>query len=63
MDLLSLNVRQEAHEPIVPMKTAEAGSPPPASDRIIELESRISYLEQQIASLSHEKCKDTYEKG
>jgi nitrilase len=53
-DLLSLNVRQEAYEPLVPMKTAEE-LPPPSPDRLLELESRLNRLEQHIASLSPDK--------
>jgi len=58
-DLLSINVRQEAYEPLVPTKPAEGEPPFPASDRVMELESRINQLEQQIASFSPEKGKDT----
>jgi nitrilase len=62
-DLLSLNVRQEAYEPFVPMKTGEEESPSSASDRITELESRINRLEQQIISFLPEKCEETHENG
>ena len=62
-DLLSLNVRQETYEPLVAMKAEDGALSPPASDRIMELESRIDRLEQQITSFSPEKCEDIYEKG
>lgn len=62
-DLLTLNVRQEAYEPVVPMKIAGEESPSPVLNRIIELESRINRLEQRVTSFSPEKGNDTYEKG
>jgi len=49
-DLLNLNVRQKPYEPIVPMKESEDPSLQP--NRIIDLETKLSELERQIAILS-----------
>jgi nitrilase len=62
-DLLSLNVRQENYEPVVPMEAAEDASPRAEPDRIRELEERVKQLERQLASASPEEGKDTCEKA
>ena len=62
-DLLTLNVRQEAYEPLVPMKSSVEELTSPASDRIMELEARIRQLERQIASSLPAKGKDVREKA
>ncbi|MDZ4246750.1 MAG: carbon-nitrogen hydrolase family protein, partial [Dehalococcoidia bacterium] len=57
-DLISLNVRQETYEPVVPMKLLPeriSVEPPPESRD--GLEKRVRRLEQQIASLT-EKPED-----
>ncbi|UCG54779.1 MAG: hypothetical protein JSV32_00745, partial [Dehalococcoidia bacterium] len=60
-DLLSLNVRQEEYEPLMPMNTAE-GELHDISGLIAGLELRINHLEQQIASISLEKRKSIHKK-
>ncbi len=57
-DLLSLNVRQETYEPLVPMKATEGALPASESNRIKDLEAQLKQLEQQIAALSSEMGKD-----
>lgn len=56
-DILSLNVRQEAYEPLAPMKPSAEELVSPAPDRMTELESRIKELERHIASLPPVKGK------
>ena len=56
-DLLNVNMRQEAYEPVVPMETLER--PFPELKAVKYLEERVSRLEQQIAALSREKAKST----
>ena len=62
-DLLSLNVREETYEPLVPMEAPEASLPVSESNQINDLEARVKQLEQQIAALSPETAKDTKDKG
>lgn len=62
-DLLSLNVRQETYEPLVPMEAPGVALPAPESNRVKELEERVRQLEQQIAALSPETQQDTKDKG
>jgi predicted amidohydrolase len=60
-DLLSLNVRQETYEPLVPMEAPGVALPASESNRIKELEERVRQLEQRIAA--SEAHKDTGDKG
>jgi hypothetical protein len=41
---MSLNVRQEAYEPFVPMKVAGQESPPAASERIADSEQHENHV-------------------
>jgi hypothetical protein len=61
-DLLSLNVRQETYEPLVPMDAPEESLPASESNRIKDLEARIKQLEQEIAIFSREIRKDVNNK-
>lgn len=61
-DLLTLNVRQEAYDPLIPMASSGEGLPPLAPGRIAELEARLDRLEQQMNSFVPSKGKDTHEK-
>jgi len=61
-DLLSLNVRQETYEPLVPMEAPEGALPTSESNRIKDLEARVRQLEQEIATLSPEPQKDIKDK-
>lgn len=47
-DLLSLNVRQETYEPVVPMEPMES----PKVESKADVEERIKRLEQQVAALA-----------
>ena len=51
-DLLTLNVRQEAYEPLIPMKGSGEELSSPVSNRMAELESRLNRLEQSISPTS-----------
>lgn len=51
-DLININVRQEAYEPVIPMEAPKGEPVAPPTDRLKELEARIKQLEQQIASFS-----------
>ena len=48
-DLININVRQESYEPVVPMEAPEEALPVSESNRIKDLEARLTQLEQQIA--------------
>ena len=61
-DLLSLNVRQETYEPLIPMEVSEGALPASESKRIRNLEAQVKQLEQQIATFSRETVKDTKDK-
>jgi nitrilase len=60
-DIISLNIRQEQYLPVIPMEIPVKSST--ESQEIKELQERISSLEQQIASLSHNTKKETIEKS
>ena len=61
-DLLSVNVRQERYEPLVPMEASQEALPASQLNRIRDLEARVKELEQQIAAFSRETVEDTDEK-
>jgi len=61
-DLLSLNVRQEAYEPLKLMPASGAVSPVSESGYISDLETRVKQLEQQIAMLTRESGRNSKEK-
>ncbi len=58
-DLISLNVRQEPYEPIEHMEALEMV--PLESDRIIDLETQVNQLQQQIAVLCGTSKDDSVE--
>jgi len=62
-DLININVRQEPYEPIVPMEAPEPVLPASESNRIKDLEARITQLEQQITTLSPETAKADNDKA
>ena len=61
-DLLSLNVRQEKYQPLVPVGAAEGTVPPSETGQIRCLEEQVKQLEQQIAALQHARQVEDSEK-
>ena len=53
-DLLSLNVKQEPCEPLVPMERPQSMPPHSEPNRVEMLEARVRELEQQIKAISPE---------
>jgi predicted amidohydrolase len=51
-DLMTINVRQEPYEPVVPLETQEEVGLAQESERIKQLEAQVRQLEQQLAMLS-----------
>ena len=61
-DIISLNVRQEEYEPIIPMKTLNQRTGD-ESREIKDLKERIKELEEQVAALSAEEVKTPGTRG
>ena len=57
-DLFSLAVKQKGYEPLMPMEVATAEINEDNVKKIARMESKISYLEEQIQSLLKAKTKD-----
>lgn len=62
-DLITLNVREEPYEPVVPMQAPERVLPISESDQVNGIEARLKQLEQQMAALSPKLMKDVNPKA